>query len=421
MSSFSLDKHLFCIKCRGPDCILLSRCDDCMKWTKEEMESYIKLRRSLSSKSKQSKSSPLRSNPHDSDVDISIATQLDSINKSVDQKIDAMSVTLLAKFSSMLDNFQPRLNSPSFPDPSAVPGYSACLSEPPSRRPTDRTKCPAGLRFRKGGEEPVPHEDEIASARVIDETPETPRHPPGDAGEPQGRRSTPAFVKHHQAGAGFDSQPEDDDGRESNADNTPSDRAYNRLMHYIHDRFPHSEPASAPHVPPRCEFEEFFSTSEATSSARPNLTLYLRVDEILDSCANKASRFARESKPLHRVFPLKRRTFHVGDQPDFCSARYVNPDFSRITKQKTILKSRASSVSLADLEKLERASRSLVAGQSQSFWLLSSLLAQLRDEEFKPSNPALFDKNISTLSASLVSQTGLSTSISEFVTSKHRE
>ena len=84
----------------------------------------------------------------------------------------------------MLDKFQPSLNSPSFPDPSAVPGYSACLSEPPSRRPTGRIKCPAGLRFRKGGKEPVPHEDEIASARVIDEILETPRHPPGDAGEP---------------------------------------------------------------------------------------------------------------------------------------------------------------------------------------------------------------------------------------------
>ena len=51
MSSFSLDKHLFCIKCRGSDCNLMSRCDECMQWTKEEMESYMKLRRSLSSKS----------------------------------------------------------------------------------------------------------------------------------------------------------------------------------------------------------------------------------------------------------------------------------------------------------------------------------------------------------------------------------
>ena len=85
--------------------------------------------------------------------------------------------------------------------------------------------------------------------------------------------------------------------------------------------------------------------------------------------------------------PLKRRTFHVGDQPDFCSARFLNPDFSRITKQKTTLKSRSSSVSLNDLEKLDRASCSILPGQSQSFWLLSSLLAQLRDEGYKPVDP----------------------------------
>ena len=51
MSSFSLDKHLFCTKCRGSECSMNSRCDECMQWTKEEMEKYVKLRKSLSSKS----------------------------------------------------------------------------------------------------------------------------------------------------------------------------------------------------------------------------------------------------------------------------------------------------------------------------------------------------------------------------------
>ena len=130
---------------------------------------------------------------------------------------------------------------------------------------------------------------------------------------------------------------------------------------------------------------------------------------------------AREPLPLHRVVPLRRRTFHEGDQPDYCAARFLNPDFSRISKQKTIFKSRSSSVSLSDLEKLDRASRTILAGESQSFWLLSSLLAQLRDEGFKPADPALFDKNISTLSAALASQTALSAGVSDFITSKRRE
>ena len=98
--------------------------------------------------------------------------------------------------------------------------------------------------------------------------------------------------------------------------------------------------------------------------------------------------------------------FHVEDQPDYCAARFVNPDFSRISKHKTIIKSR---------------SRTILAGQSQSFWLLSSLLAQLRDEGYKPANPALFDKNISTLCAALASQTALSAGLSDFITSKRRE
>ena len=84
MSSFSLDKHLFCIKCRGSDCSLTSRCDECMQWTKEEMEGYIKLQKSLSSKGRRSKSSPPRSTPHDSDFDHNLAAQIESVNKSVD-------------------------------------------------------------------------------------------------------------------------------------------------------------------------------------------------------------------------------------------------------------------------------------------------------------------------------------------------
>ena len=87
-------------------------------------------------------------------------------------------------------------------------GHSATRTEPASRHPTDRITCPTGRRFRKGREDPVPQEDFSDSDRIIDETPETPRHPPGDAGEPQGKRRAPAFVRHHLTGAGFDSQPD---------------------------------------------------------------------------------------------------------------------------------------------------------------------------------------------------------------------
>ena len=87
----------------------------------------------------------------------------------------------------------------------------------------------------------------------MDETPETPQHPPGDTGEPHDLRRAPAFVRHHQTGAGFDSQPEedeDDDERDSEADGTQLDKSFVRLLHYIQDRFPHLIPTSAPREPP---------------------------------------------------------------------------------------------------------------------------------------------------------------------------
>ena len=83
--------------------------------------------------------------------------------------------------------------------------------------------------------------------------------------------------------------------------------------------------------------------------------------------------------------------FFVGDKPDFCNAQYVNPDFAHISKNKTILKTRTSSVTLADLERIERGSRTILAGDSQCFWLLSLLLAQLKDDGYRPSDLALFD------------------------------
>ena len=148
--------------------------------------------------------------------------------------------------------------------------------------------------------------------------------------------------------------------------------------------------------------------SDPPSASRQNLTVYPRVLEIIDSIAERASRLARESRPLHRVVPLRRKMFFVGDKPDFCNAWYVNPDFARISKNKTILKTRTSSVTLADLERIGRGSRTILAGDSQCFWLLSSLLAHIKDDGYRPSDPALFDKNILSLSAALASLSAVS-------------
>ena len=102
--------------------------------------------------------------------------------------------------------------------------------------------------------------------------------------------------------------------------------------------------------------EDFFSINDPAPSSRQNLKIYPGYRNWL-VLARIGPPSGRDSRALHRVVPLKCKMFYVGDEPDNCSAHFRNPDFSRISKTKNILKTRTSSVTLADLEKLYRGSR----------------------------------------------------------------
>ena len=55
MSSFTVDHHSLCFKYKGSDCNTENRCNECLNWV-VEMESYIKLCKSLANKSRNKKS-----------------------------------------------------------------------------------------------------------------------------------------------------------------------------------------------------------------------------------------------------------------------------------------------------------------------------------------------------------------------------
>ena len=89
MSSIDRDKHLFCIKCRGFECSVELRCDECKDWSKEEMLAHEKICKSLASKSKSrgksssnSKSSKKPASPPSTSVPLDIDDRLkESVNE----------------------------------------------------------------------------------------------------------------------------------------------------------------------------------------------------------------------------------------------------------------------------------------------------------------------------------------------------
>ena len=113
--------------------------------------------------------------------------------------------------------------------------------------------------------------------------------------------------------------------------------------------------------------------------------------------------------------------FMVVDESNYSRPLLVNPDFSRLTANRTIPKTRAGIVSFVDMEHLEKYSRSLLEGNSHALWLMSGLLSQLKADGFSPSDPSLFDKTISSISCTLAFQTSLAAAMAEFMVTKRRE
>ena len=60
--------------------------------------------------------------------------------------------------------------------------------------------------------------------------------------------------------------------------------------------------------------------AEPQSSLLSKLRIYPRVTELMTENKERSAKCARESKPLHKMIPIRRKVFSVADEPDFfCS------------------------------------------------------------------------------------------------------
>ena len=137
MSNFSVDRHSICSKCRGDDCTIDCRCDECMSWSVEEMESYVKLRKSLTSKSRKKPSSapkaPSASEPQapSVDVDEQIRAHIATFTRDVDGRLASMSSSIMSRLDNLFSQFRGNMSNRSL---SAEPGVSG-HTPPPGQSP----------------------------------------------------------------------------------------------------------------------------------------------------------------------------------------------------------------------------------------------------------------------------------------------
>ena len=146
----------------------------------------------------------------------------------------------------------------------------------------------------------------------------------------------------------MDDDEDDIDDRDSLAE-ALVDRAFAHLIQYICERFPHAEPQTAASAAPRCDYESYFAVADPPEPSRKLMHLYPRVTEIQTAASDYAAKLARERRPLFKNLPSKRWSLSIGDAPDFCKQRFLNADFSRICRSKSVPRSRMATVLLADL------------------------------------------------------------------------
>ena len=121
MSKKTADRHTLCINCRGFDCDINNRCEECLEWPEEEVKLYAKYHKSLKSKDSSSKSkttvppppSDSRPSPQPSlrddlqpQVD-SLSVTVNSLTKSLSERLDAFMASFITQSSQL--SSQPRL------------------------------------------------------------------------------------------------------------------------------------------------------------------------------------------------------------------------------------------------------------------------------------------------------------------------
>ena len=149
--------------------------------------------------------------------------------------------------------------------------------------------------------------------------------------------------------------------------------------------------------------------------------MYPRVAEVQEEVAARSEALARRAKPLSRVIPERASAYAMADNAIFTSSQPVNSAFSQLMGSRALGSRRWGSVPFSEMERLERLFQGQLEVTFSSLWLMSGILAMLKRDGFQPSDPALFNSALSSVSAALSRQARTAAAGSTFIRAKRRE
>ena len=457
MSKKSADRHTFCVSCRGFDCDLNSRCPECLEWSEEEVLTYTKYRKSLKSRESSSRKTSLPTPPLTTSGPslqpaplpaqqpaplpaqqpaprpsqrVDIQSQVDSLSF----HFRSLSETLTSQLNGFMNMFrshsqsscQPRLG----PDageshPGVTVGESRMFQGEgaPSRTPLVP---PSGFT-------PLPHDFRAPQPALSGRAPpsSTPYAAPHASASQAPRPQPPFGAPPQPSPSGWvppgpppprsrrDSLESESEASESESVSSMRDTASTRLADHIYEVCPDSRPLFDARAQ-RCGFEAWFGQPEA-AALRQRFRMYPRVAEVQEEVAARSKALARRAKPLLRVIPARALAYARANDAIFTSSQPVHSAFAQLVGSRAWGSRRWGSVTFSEMERLERLFQGQLEATSSSLWLLSGILVMLMRDRFQPSDPALFNPALSSVSAALSRQARTAATGSGFLRAKRRE
>ena len=215
---------------------------------------------------------------------------------------------------------------------------------------------------------------------------------------------------------GGDDDDHDDQGPPSASS---SDKRFTEILKWVFEYHREELSIPEPKTPKMCGLEKYFKVSSSDSKTDLNLNLYHRVSEVLDDVRSRFKTALENSKPILGALGYRKKKYESLDFPSLGSPPTVNSNLTRIMP--AVSTKRSISLSYDEASRMESLSRNQLELHSNVFWLLSTLLAVVKENGFTPPDSSKFEDLISELSLSLVHSTNQAASIATFLQTKRRE
>ena len=384
MSANMADRHTLCVVCKGFDCTVETRCEECIEWPEEEVRLYAKMRKSLKSKgsSKRRDKPPAASpppqaasvpspQPHalinmQSQV-VSLSTLVNSLSESLFARMDALQASLASSVppASSRPFHRPDASSPQ-------PGVTAGESHMFQALGESCRRSGANDSLGQGARTPRPEYAGPSAASQPQAGPSSAHSasfvPPPPRSEVPPQPSTSGWVPSGPPRSRGSRSSSESEASDAEFNSSARDSAFTRLADLIYDACPNSRPLLDDSRPPHCEFRGL-----VWPAARPLFWLYPRVAEVESEAKAEATSLSRRPKPLSSILTSRYGRHAVADLPLYASSLVVNPSFSQLAGAKAVGSKRWGSVSFAEMEKLERLFRQQLQLTSKSLAVVRNL------------------------------------------------